>query len=308
MKVLVLGAGAIGGYFGGRLIEAGANVTFLVRERRYEQLRKHGLKLRSAYGNADLSARAVTAADNGRYDFVLLACKAYDLDSAIESIRPAVKDGTAVLPLLNGLAHIDLLNRTFGKDRVLGGLAKIAVTLKPDGTIEHLNDWRYITFGEQNGELSERVLALKRLFDETSVIASAVPDVLLRMWEKIVHLCTVAGMTCLMRASVGEIARAPGGTDLMIRFLETNAAIADRAGFSVSGEFLSEYRKLFSDRTSSYTASMLRDIERGGPIEADHILGYMLEKARAGGLDDTLHRMAYVHAKAYEQRRAANRL
>src|SRR5690606_9368394 len=136
------------------------------------------------------------AADNGRYDFVLLACKAYDLDSAIESIRPAVKDGTAVLPLLNGLAHIDLLNRTFGKDRVLGGLAKIAVTLKPDGTIEHLNDWRYITFGEQNGELSERVLALKRLFDETSVIAPAVPDVLLRMWEKIVHLCTVAGMTC----------------------------------------------------------------------------------------------------------------
>lgn len=308
MRVLVLGAGAIGGYFGGRLIEAGADVTFLVRERRYRQLREQGLKIRSTYGNADVPARAITAANGADYDIVVLTCKAYDLDSAIEDVRPAVKDDTAVLPLLNGLAHIDVLNRTFGKDRVLGGLCKIAVTLKPDGAIQHLNDWRYITFGEQNGALSERVLTLKRLFDQTSIIASAVPDVLLRMWEKIVHLCTVAGMTCLMRASVGEIARAPRGTELMIRFLESNAAIAGKAGFPVSEEFLHEYRELFADRNSAYTASMLRDIERGAAIEADHILGFMLEQARAHGLDDTLHRIAYVHAKAYEQRREANRL
>lgn len=309
MKVLVLGAGAIGGYFGGRLIEAGADVTFLVRERRCRQLREQGLRIRSAYGDADLAVNATTAPDpNARFDIVLLTCKAYDLDSAIDAVRPAVTDETAVLPLLNGLAHMESLNGAFGRDRVLGGLAKIAANLKPDGTIEHLNDWRYVTFGEQNGALSERALALKACFDRTSVIASAVPDVLQRMWEKIVHLATVAGLTCLMRASVGEIARTPYGTELMIRFLESNAAIAERSGFPVSDGFLGEYRKLFADTTSSYTASMLRDIERGGPIEADHILGFMLEQARACELDDTLHRIAYVHLKAYEQRRAANRL
>lgn len=309
MKILVLGAGAIGGYFGGRLVEAGAQVTFLVRERRLRQLGEHGLQVRSKYGDINAPVRAVTAADpNEPADFILLTCKAYDLDSAIETVRPAVGTRTAVLPVLNGLAHLDRLNAAFGKQRVLGGLAKIAATLKPDGVIEHLNDWRYITFGEQEGGLSDRVRALKAEFDKTSVVASAVPNVMQNMWEKLVHLTTVAGMTCLMRASVGEIARTEYGTDLMIRFLEANAMIAAKAGFGPSDAFITEYRELFSNKNSTYTASMLRDLERGGSIEADHILGFMLRKAREFGIDDTLHRAAYVHTKAYEERRAAGRL
>lgn len=309
MRILVLGAGAIGGYFGGRLVEAGAQVTFLVRERRLRQLMEHGLQVRSKYGDINTPVRAVTAAaPKEPADFVVLTCKAYDLDSAIETVRPAVGTQTAVLPLLNGLAHLDKLNAAFGKQRVLGGLAKIAATLKPDGMIEHLNDWRYLTFGEQEGGLSDRVRALKAEFDKTSVVASAVPNVMQNMWEKLVHLTTVAGMTCLMRASVGEIARTEYGTGLMIRFLEANAVIAAKAGFGPSDEFIAEYRELFSNKNSTYTASMLRDLERGGPIEADHILGFMLLKAREFGIDDTLHRAAYVHTKAYEERRAAGRL
>jgi 2-dehydropantoate 2-reductase len=134
------------------------------------------------------------------------------------------------------------------------------------------------------------------------------PTILQTMWEKIVHLATAAGMTCLMRANVGEIARAPGGAELMMRFLDANAAIAAREGHPPSDAFMAEYRALFSDVGSRYTASMLRDIGRGGPIEADHIVGYMLAKARAHGLDDTLHVIAYTHLKAYEERRAAGRL
>ena len=309
MKILVLGAGAIGGYFGGRLVEAGAQVTFLVRERRLRQLAEHGLQVRSKYGDIDTPVRAVAAADPQEpADFVILTCKAYDLDSAIDTVRPAVGPRTAVLPLLNGLAHLERLNAVFGKQRVLGGLAKIAATLKPDGVIEHLNDWRYITFGEQEGGLSDRVHALKAEFDKTSVVASAVPNVMQSMWEKLVHLSTVAGMTCLMRASVGEIARTEDGTGLMIHFLEANAEIAAKAGFGPSAAFIAEYRALFSNKNSTYTASMLRDLERGGRIEADHVLGFMLRKAREFGIDDTLHRAAYVHTKAYEERRAAGRL
>jgi 2-dehydropantoate 2-reductase len=309
MRVLTLGAGAIGGYFGGRLAEGGADVTFLVREGRKRQLLDRGLRIESAFGDYSAPARAVTADEiEGPADVVLLTCKAYDLPSAIEAIRPGVGDATVILPLLNGLAHMALLNREFGSDRVLGGLAKIAATLTPEGSIRHLNDWRYVTFGEQNGVISARVLALKAAFDRTSVIAQAVPNIMHAMWEKVVHLTTVAGMTCLLRANVGEIARAEGGSDLLVRFLETNAEVAAREGYAPSEAFLAEYRALFSDRTSTYTASMLRDLEHGGRIEADHIVGFMLDKVRRHGLDDTMHRIAYVHLKSYGERRAAGRL
>jgi 2-dehydropantoate 2-reductase len=309
MRIVTLGAGAIGGYFGGRLAQSGADVTFLVRPPRKERLVAEGLRIESVYGDATVPAKACTRDEIAApADVVLLTCKAYDLPGAIETIRPAVGSGTAVLPLLNGLAHIDLLNREFGRERVLGGLAKIAVTLTSDGVVKHLNDWRYITLGEQTGEMSDRVLSLESALDRAGIIASAVPDIVQKMWEKLVHLATIAGMTCLMRASVGEIARTAYGAELLSRFLDANAEIATREGFAPPPAFMAEYRALFADRTSSYTASMLRDIERHGPVEADHILGYMLARAQRHGLDDTLHKAAFVHLKAYEERREAGRL
>ncbi len=259
MRILCLGAGAIGGYFGGRLVEGGANVEFLVRENRQKQLRADGLRIESKYGNVQVPVTAVTDKEaKGPYDIVLLTCKAYDLPNAMATIAPFVGEKTAVLPLLNGVAHIEILNAKFGKERVLGGVAKIAATLTPDGLIKHLNDWRYITFGEQSGEMSPRVVQLKEAFDKTSVIASAVPHIMQAMWEKVVHLSTVAGMTCTMRASVGDIARTRDGSELMIELLERNAEIAGREGHRPSDAFLAEYRQLFNDRTSTYTASMLR--------------------------------------------------
>ncbi|HWE73696.1 MAG TPA: ketopantoate reductase family protein [Stellaceae bacterium] len=309
MKVVSLGAGAIGGYFGGRLVEGGCDVTFLVREARKALLQKNGLRIESSFGNFSGKVSAVARHEIAApADLVLLTCKSYDLPSAIETIRPAVGPKTAILPLLNGLSHIDDLNRVFGAERVLGGFAKIAVTMLPNGTIKHLSQWRYITFGEQNGTMSERIAAIKALFDRSSVVAAAVPDIMTGMWEKLVHLATVAGATAVMRANLGEIARTNEGAALMIELLETNAAIATRAGFAPSVGFLDEYRALLSDRQSTNTASMLRDIENKGQIEADHIIGYLLNKAREYGVDDRLLRVIYVHLKAYEQRREAGRL
>jgi 2-dehydropantoate 2-reductase len=309
MKVVSLGAGAIGGYFGGRLVEGGCDVTFLVREARKALLQKNGLRIESSFGNFSGEVSAVTRDEiTAPADLVLLTCKSYDLPSAIETIRPAIGPKTAILPLLNGLSHIDDLNRAFGAEHVLGGFAKIAVTMLPDGTIKHLSQWRYITFGEQGGAMSERIAAIKALFDRTSVVAAAVPNIMAGMWEKLVHLATVAGATSVMRANLGEIARTDEGAALMIELLETNAAIATRAGFAPSAGFLDEYRALLSDRKSTNTASMLRDIENKGAIEADHIIGYLLKKAREFHVDDRLLQIIYVHLKAYEQRREAGRL
>lgn len=309
MRILCLGAGAVGGYFAGRLVESGADVTFLVRDARKKNLAEHGLRIESQFENFASLVKAIAAAElSGAFDIVLLTCKAYDLPSAIEAIEAAVGGDTAVLPLLNGVAHIDLLNAKFGRDRVLGGVAKIASTLAPDGTIKHLNDWRFITFGEQDGTLSPRVLALKAAFDKTSAVATATPDIMKMMWEKLVHLATASGMTAAMRANIGEIARTRHGIALMNAFFERNAEIARAEGYAPSPKFMDEFRQYISTLTSTNAASMLRDIERHGPIEADHIIGYMLERAEAHKIDPVLHRFVFTHLQAYEQRRAANRL
>jgi len=309
MRILVLGAGAIGGYSGGRLVQQGADVTFLVRPARQAILERDGLSIRSQFGDFNARVKTVTQEELGsHWDIVLLTSKAYDLDSAIEAIRPAVGPDTAVLPLLNGMEHIDRLNAVFGADRVLGGLAKIIVTLDSEGTIQHLNDWCYIKFGEQSGVMSDRVQALQRAFPQGGVVASAVPDIMHSMWEKLVHLSTVATVTTLLRASVGEIAQVPGGTELFYRVLSLHAEVAAREGYPMTETFLAEYRQLFANKESAYVPSILRDLERKAPIEGEHIVGYMLGRIRAHGLDDTVHRLCWMGLKAYEVRRAAGRL
>jgi 2-dehydropantoate 2-reductase len=307
-KILLLGAGGIGGYFGGRLVESGADVTFLVRDERRKLLDERGLRIESPFGDARLivTTAAVTNIEP-IYDAIILTCKAYDLDAAVAAITPALARTGYVLPLLNGLAHMDVLNRHFGADRVLGGTAKIQSTLMADGTVKQLNDWRTITFGEQSGEMTGRVTRLAAMFGAAKgVEVLAVPDMPQRMWEKLVHLTTATAMTCLMRANVGEIVRTPEGGDILLDQLHTSAAIAN--GHRPSDAFTRAWEQTFSQRDSLYATSMLRDIERGGRTEVEHILGFMLKKAREAGIACHTLQLAYTHIKAHEQRLTAGRI
>ena len=202
MKILVLGAGGIGGITGGRLAESGADVTFLVREKRKENLQAHGLRIESPFGNANLKVNAKLKSEIGPdYDLVLLTCKAYDLQSAIDTIRPAMSGNAVVLPLLNGLAHIEKLNAEFGKNKVLGGTVKMQVTVTPEGVVRQLSKWQTITFGEQDGSETERTKKFKAMLEKTGIEAKLTPNVMREMWMKMVHLSTVAGMIFGMIAS-----------------------------------------------------------------------------------------------------------
>lgn len=308
MKILILGAGGIGGILGGRLAQNGSDVTFLVREGRKQVLEANGLRIESPYGNANISVATKLKSEIGpNYDLVLLACKAYDLDSAVDTIRPAMAGSACLLPILNGMAHITRLNEEFGQGKVLGGTIKMQVTLTPEGIVRQLSDWQTLTFGEQDGRASERTAAFKSLFEKTGIKINLSQQIIREMWMKMVHLSTVAGMTCLMRANIGEIARTPEGTALLQRFLRTNVEIAAHAGHRPDDEFLQTYLDLFGETDSRYEASMLRDLEKGGRIESEQIVGDMLRQCRAAGLDDTLHLAAYTHVKAFEQRRDAGR-
>jgi 2-dehydropantoate 2-reductase len=309
VKILVLGAGGIGGYVGGRLTQAGADVTFLVREKRKQQLEAGGLRIESVYGSATITVKAKLKSEVGpEYDLVLLTCKAYDLPDAIESVAPAIGEQTVILPLLNGIAHIEMLTKRFGAARTWGGTAKIAVQLTPEGTVRHLNDWRNITFGAQEEVQPPKVAQFQALVEKAGIEAIVSPNIRRDLWMKLTHLATVATMTSLLRANVGEIVRTGDGAAMFQEVLRTHMEVATREGYKPDQKFINYYTDLFSQADSTYEASLARDIERGGQIESDHILGFMLEKCRAHGLPDQIHRAAYVAAKAYELRRAANRL
>jgi 2-dehydropantoate 2-reductase len=310
MRVLVVGAGAIGGYFGGRLLQAGRDVTFLVRPRRAFELKDNGLIIKSPLGDATLEAPPTISAENihQAFDVVLLSCKAYDLASAMDSFAEAVGPETSILPLLNGMRHLDLLEKRFGRSRVLGGQCVIAATRNPNGTIVHLNRSHTLTFGELDNETTDRIRPIAHAFGNAGFDARLSERIIQEMWDKWVFLAALAGITCLMRASIGDILASPGGRESILSLLEECRAIAEVEGHGPSADFLERAIAALSETGSPLTASMLRDLEGNAPVEADHIIGDLLRRRRTAvaSSKESMLAAAYTHLKAYEMRRAGS--
>ena len=306
MRILVLGAGGVGGFFGARLIEAGGDVTFLVRERRAAQLAREGLVVESPHGNFRVPAKSTLAAGDAPWDLVLLSCKAYDLEPALAAIAPAVGAGTFVLPLLNGLRHLETLDARFGAARVLAGVAYIAATLTPEGVVRQLGlvPQDALLFGARGGEHPASARELAALFARSRTRGALADDPLQAMWDKWVALGPLAAMTCLMRAPVGRIVAAEGGAAAMRECVGEAASIARAAGHAPSAAVLETVTQRLTAPGSSFAASMLRDIERGGPTEAAHVVGDLVARAAAHGVAVPRLGTAWIHLQAYEAGRA----
>ena len=309
MKILVLGAGAIGGYFGGRLVQTGADVSFLVRPRRQAQLREHGLVVRSPHGDFTLPVDALLREDiRAPADLVLLACKAYDLDAAIEAIAPAMGERTTLVPLLNGLAHIDKLQAVFGPARVAGGSCVIPGTLSPGGEVLQLGPAHRIAFGPlpgSAGDTGAKLEALLELFRRTPVSAELEAQMMRALWEKFVGLTTLAAMTCLMRGTVGDILATDDGAALFDQTFAACQAASRAAGFEPREAPMAVFRTTMSDRNSVLRASMARDLESGGPTEGAHVVGDMLRRVQAAGIEPGALRAAWCHLQVAERQRMA---
>jgi len=305
MRVLVVGAGAIGGYFGGRLLQAGRDVTFLVRPKRASELASAGLVIKSPAGDVTLKNPATVQADklSDKFDVVLLSCKAFDLEDAIKSFAPAVGPNTSIIPLLNGMLHLGVLDQKFGAERVLGGLCAIAVTLNEAREVVHLAPMQSLSFGERDGKMSDRIRAIAEVFAGGNIGAVASEHVMQDMWEKWVFLSSLAASTCLMRTSVGNILAVAGGHDFLLGMLDETSAIAKAAGHEPTGPFFQRTKGMLTAEGSQMTASMFRDIRAGLPVEADHVIGDLVARADAAKIPVPKLRIAYTHLKAYEKQR-----
>ena len=305
MRILVVGAGAIGGYFGGRMLEAGRDVTFLVRPRRAGELASAGLVIKSPNGDVTLKNPPTVQAGqfSEKFDVVLLSCKAFDLDDAITSFAPAVGPQTSIIPLLNGMLHLDVLDRKFGAERVLGGLCAIAATLNEAREVVQLAPMQSLNFGERDGRLSDRVRAIAEVMASGKLGSVASENIVQEMWEKWVFLASLAASTCLMRTAVGDILAVPGGKDFILGMLDECSAVASAEGHAPSGPFFQRTRGLLTSEGSQMTASMFRDIKAGAPVEADHVIGDLIARGDAAKVSVPKLRIAYTHLKAYEKQR-----
>ncbi|MGK5506841.1 2-dehydropantoate 2-reductase [Brevibacillus formosus] len=309
MKVLVLGAGGIGGYFGGRLVESGVDVTFLVRERRYKQLQERGLRIQSVHGDLLLEQPQLIRAgeEAGPFDVVLLSNKAYTLEDSVNAIAPYVGEDTVVIPLLNGIAHMELLWNRFGRERVLGGLCFIETTLNADGDVVQTSPIHDTVFGEWEGGKSERVERIEQAFSKINGTMRASANIQREAWHKYLFIATFSGITTLMNSAVGPIRDSAWGVELTRQLADEIASVMNALEAPIKPDIVDKQMETFQNQRPQTKSSMLRDMEKGLPVEADHLQGYLLERAEQKGLSTPLLKVVYNNLKVYEQKRAGDK-
>jgi 2-dehydropantoate 2-reductase len=301
MRILIVGAGAVGGYFGGRFAQAGRDVTFLVRPARAKQLGQDGLRIVSPHGDAVLTPKLVSADEiDTPYDLVFLSVKAYALEAAMNDFAAAVGPETMIFPVLNGMRHIDLLTKRFGEHAVIGGVCLVASEIDDEGRIVQLANFQQLVYGERNGETTSRLQKLHATLQGAGFDARLSTDIMQEMWEKWVQLASLGAITCLMRGTIGQIVAAPGGADLSLKMLDESATIATACGHKPSEALLARHAAAMTASGSRLTSSMYRDLRKGAPVEADHILGDLIDRGDTHGVTTPLLKAAFVSLRVYQ--------
>jgi 2-dehydropantoate 2-reductase len=303
MRLLVVGAGATGGYFGGRLAAAGRDITFLVRPRRADRLKAEGLQILSPHGNLTLKPKLAIAGDiTEPFDALLLSVKAFALDQAIDDIALGVGPETMIVPVLNGMKHIEVLCARFGDSAVVGCTCRIASAVDEEGRIVQLTGLHDLSYGEMNGVLSARIKRLDDFMQSAGFNATLSQSIECEMWEKWVMLATVGAVNCLMRGTVGEVEAARGGVRFALEVLGEVVATVTALGHPPSQECVANTREFVTAKNSSATSSMYRDMLRGSHVEADQIIGDLLARARSADVSTPMLETAYAHLCVYQNR------
>ena len=303
MRTLFVGAGATGGYFGGRLAEAGRDVTFLVRPARAATLAERGLRIHAPAGESVIPVRTVTAETiDGPYELIVLAVKSYGLPAAIADLGPAVGPDTVIVPLLNGMRHIDALVEAFGPAHVYGGVCMIAGTLTDEGDVVQLTGLQRLAYGPLDGA-DPRLPAVTAALSGGGFESEGTTTITQQMWEKWLFLASLGVVTTLMRGAVGEVLAAPGGPAFVDRVVSEAVAIVTAAGHPPRERALASLRDTLTSARKVPTSSMYRDMQSGSPVEADAIVGDLVACAERFGVDAPLYGAAYTNLSVYSRSR-----
>jgi 2-dehydropantoate 2-reductase len=304
--MLIVGAGSTGGYFGARLTQAGRDVTFLVRPARAAALRESGLQVVSPLGDFQVTPKLVMAGGiDAPYDVVLVTVKAFGLPGAIEDFAAAVGPDTLILPILNGMKHIDDLTARFGAGRVSGGVCRVSTMLDARGRVLHLSPMHELVYGELTGARSARIEAAHAFLADAGFDTRLSTQIVQELWNKWILLATLGAICTLARATVGEIAATDGGSGFVRAVLAEATAVASAAGCAPSPSVVAGTLSLLTAAGSPLTSSMYRDLVGGERVEADQILGDLRARARRADVETPLISAAFIQLDAYQRRRDA---
>lgn len=306
MKILIVGAGAVGGYFGARLAQAGRDVTFLVRPSRVEQLQRDGLRIVSPHGDLTFKPKTTTADKiDSPFDVILLSVKAQVLDQAMNDMAAAVGPETMIYPALNGMRHIGTLSSRFGERAVLGGVCLVATDLDPEGRIVQLNESQKLIYGERGGQITDRIKSLDAILSGAGYETELSSNIVQAMWQKWVFIATIGLVTCLLNGPIGEIVAVPEGEATALQILEECASIARASGFPPAEPFLETLRKQITAQGSKTTSSLYRDMQKGNSSEVETVLGDLLALGRSHQLQTPLLQAACVRLRVFQNARVS---
>jgi 2-dehydropantoate 2-reductase len=306
MRILIVGAGAIGGLFGGLLQRQGVAVTYLVREHRLAELAAGGLTVQlpdNAFSFQPCCCTAIQlAATKPVFDLIVLTNKAYALASVIENIRPVVLEQTLILPLLNGIRQLDVLDAEFGAARVLGGIAKTVATLADANTVVVNSPGSNLTVGARSAEQNAVARAINALFADAGVLLGDGSNIGLAMWEKFCLMAALGALNCMLQGSVGDYMKSEAGGEIALATIRECTDTAAASGYPLSDKVISGIQRTLTNPNSSFNASMYRDMKQGLPVEGEHLVGDMLRRAEAAGMAAPNLKVAHAVLQTYSAR------
>ncbi|RFA35047.1 2-dehydropantoate 2-reductase [Virgibacillus dokdonensis] len=304
MHIVVLGAGALGAYFGLRFQEAGAKVTFLVREKRANQLERYGLAIQSPHGNIctkeinwETDPSAIPSAD-----VILVSVKGYHLSGALDQLRPLVNKGATILPVLNGIEHISILQREFGKDHVLGGLAFIIATLNDKGHVVHTGKFHDLIFGPLCAKQEKVIANLEALREKAVMGGKQTKHILYELWKKYMFINAFSGITTATNLPIGAVRKHEETFQIAIKLLAEMKHVAMTYGVEITDQDVTEAIKKMEQFDADATSSMHQDLRKGLPLELDHLHGGAIRLAKAKQLDLACMSVIYGMIKPFENR------
>ena len=305
MKTVIFGTGAVGGYYGGRLAHAGQDITFIARGEHLTAIRETGLRVDSIQG--DFLVQPAKATDDpgsiGTADLVVIAVKAWQLDDVIEQMRPLVAEQTIILPLLNGMEHMDKLLSAFDRKNILGGLCRISAHVAAPGYIRHVGVQPYIAFGELDNTRSKRVETIYKMFSAIDDILVEVPaDIHVTMWEKFIFISGTSGVGAYTRQPIGEYRIIPEARQMLIDAMNETAAVARARGVRVPASTVDDTMKRIDKLPHAMLASMQKDMMEGRPSELNEQTGAVIRMGKAAGVPTPTHEKLYAALLPLEQK------
>lgn len=304
MRIAIFGAGAVGGYFGGRLATAGEDVVFIVRGAHLEAIRQGGLYVESPLG--DFRVYPAQATDRpeevGPVDVVLVGVKAWQVPEAARAMAPLIGPETFIVPLENGVEAPGQLAEVWGPAHVLGGLCRIISSVVAPGRIRHGGMEPYVAFGELDNRPSERAERLRQAFERAGVRAEIPPDIHVALWEKFLFITPFAGLGAVTRAPVGVLRSLPETRGMLERAIAEAFTVGRARGVCLSDDVPTRIMALIDGMPPEGTTSMQRDIAAGRPSELDSLVGAVVRLGREAGMDTPLHAFMYYSLLPLEKR------